>query len=193
MGPDHHDVLRALNGRAVCLVQLERFAEAEAALERALAIATASGSYTAGPAAQLATNLGTLLQQRGDLTGALARYLDAVAKLEAIYGPDHDETLSALYNVANTERQLERCDEALAHATQGIERGLAREPPAPAMPIKLLSVQAECHRVRGEPGLAAQAMRRRLALRREHAPDDAEAIAEDEAALAELESAQPAP
>jgi len=61
------------------------------------------------------------------------------------------------------------------------------------MPIKLLSVQAECHRVRGEPGLAAQAMRRRLALRREHAPDDAEAIAEDEAALAELESAQPAP
>ncbi|MEX1369277.1 MAG: serine/threonine-protein kinase [Nannocystaceae bacterium] len=186
VGPQHHDLLRALNGRAVCLVQLERWDEATAAFERAFTIADESGSYMAGPAAQLLTNLGALYEQRGDLEAALSRYQQSRERLESIHGPDHEETLTVLYNLANAMRKLGRHDDALATASLGLHRAQGREPPSTATAIKLLWVQSQSELALGNRPAAIAAMERRLALRREHGPDEAEAIADDEAQLVRL-------
>lgn len=191
VGPDHHDLLRALNGQAICLIQLERLDAAAATLERAIEIAKASGTLTAGVLVQLSTNLGALREQSGELEEALAIYRESLAAQELRVGPDHEETLIDRYNVANILRKLGRCDESISIATGLIERGLSHQPPAPNMPLRALWVLAECYQMQGRAELAMSTHKRRLDLLLSHTPDDAEAIASTRQALRTL--AEPSP
>jgi tetratricopeptide (TPR) repeat protein len=112
---------RLLNQAGLYLWGRSEFAEAKAALERALAIFEKVLGADHPNMATLVNNLGSVLQALGDLAGARAAYERALAIDEAAYDPHHPNVASDVNNLASVMYDLGD----LAGARAAYERALA--------------------------------------------------------------------
>jgi tetratricopeptide (TPR) repeat protein len=113
--------VRLLNQAGLYLKERAEFAEAKAALERALAILEQSLGPEHPNIASAVNNLGLVLQDLGDLAGARAAFERALAMAEAAYGQDHPAVAIRVNNLGEVMRQ----QGDLAGARAALERALA--------------------------------------------------------------------
>ena len=86
---------------AEALAQLGKLEEAETTLRQFLAEDDARGGDSGMQRAPLLATLGTVLQQRGNLDGALAAHQECLPQLRRMYRGDHEVVAAALSNLAS--------------------------------------------------------------------------------------------
>jgi tetratricopeptide (TPR) repeat protein len=140
---------------AVSLIELERWAEAETALDESLAIATAIDPEHPAVAGAI-HNLGLLRFERGDPAGAREPLERALAlKLEA-GGPGHPSTAVTLYLLGRVELALGEEDPAIDHLSQA--RVIQQRVGDPELAVTLLwlgralAQRGHPERLRARPG-----------------------------------------
>ncbi len=164
LGEDHHQVAQSLNSMGVVLKELGRFDEARAALERSLAISTATLGESHPVTTKALANLGLLLDAQGRDVEAEKYQRRALAAREAALGPDHLEVSFVLGNLSSVRLDLGKTDEALAVARRGLairekQTGADSEHTADG-----LSYVAQAFKAQGKLDEAAETNRRSLAI-----------------------------
>jgi tetratricopeptide (TPR) repeat protein len=164
LGEDHHLVAQSLNSMGVVLKELGRFDEARAALERSLAISTATLGESHPVTTKALANLGLLLDAQGRDEEAEKYQRRALAAREAALGPDHLEVSFVLGNLSSVLLDLGKTDEALAVARRGLairekQTGADSEHTADG-----LSYVAQAFKAQGKLDEAAETNRRSLAI-----------------------------
>ena len=101
--------------------ELERFEEARATFESALAITERVYGPDHHEVAGTLVNLGNVESDLGQFEQARATFERALAIKERVYGPDHHEVANMLVGLGDVEREMERFEEARAT----FERALA--------------------------------------------------------------------
>ncbi len=132
---------------------LGNLAAAERVLERALAIARSIGAVNL--AGQVATNLGNVVLERGELERAAALYREALERLEAV-----GDTVSAATAEANLGEALAELGRP-AEARRHLLRALARQPEGAWRPLWWSGV-ARCWAAEDAPEQARKAAGRAL-------------------------------
>ena len=110
-----------LNQVGVYLMGRAQSPQARAVYERALAIDEAAYGQEHPTVGIRVSNLGSVLQDLGDLEGARAHYERALAIDEAAYGPNHPEVATDVNNLGSVLQGLGDLEGARAHS----ERALA--------------------------------------------------------------------
>jgi tetratricopeptide (TPR) repeat protein len=112
---------RLLNQTGLYLKGRAEFAEAKAALERALALAEATFDSDHPNVASAVNNLGSVLKDLGDLGGARAAFERALAIDEAAFGPHYPNVARDVNNLGSVLKDLGD----LGGARAAFERALA--------------------------------------------------------------------
>ncbi len=112
---------RVLNNLGALHGQMERYDEAIAAHERALAIQRRVGGATHADVGHSLRGLAIVEDRRGNIEAGLTLFRQAQEIFEARYGPEHTFTASGLQDIAVSLRTLKRP----AEARQLLERSLA--------------------------------------------------------------------
>jgi tetratricopeptide (TPR) repeat protein len=135
---------RLLNQAGLYLRGRAEFAEAKAALERALAIDEAAfGPDHPNNVARDVNNLGLVLQDLGDLDGARAAFERALAIDEVVFGPDHPNVARNVNNLGSVLKDLGDLDGARACYEQALailEKQLGPEHPQVATGVNNLGL-----------------------------------------------------
>ena len=163
---------RLLNQIGLYLQRRGLFADAQEALERALAIDEAVHGPDHPDVATGLNNLAGVLQDQGDYAGARERYERALAIAEAVHGPDHPVVAIGLSNLAG----VLQVQGDYAGARERYERALAImeatfEPNHPNLATALSNL-AGVLRVQGDYAGARERFERALAIAEAvHGPD----------------------
>jgi serine/threonine protein kinase len=117
--PDAHDtMIQAIANLATIETQLGDHADAIAHRRRVLALAIERYGAMHPTTAEATAELGQAIEASGDLAGARAVLVDAVAAMEKLFGPDSTRVATALQTLANAQ------DDS-ANALPYIERAVA--------------------------------------------------------------------
>jgi tetratricopeptide (TPR) repeat protein len=119
--PDLGGVAAALNSRAIALIKLGYFAEAEPVCRRGLAVFESAYGADYPYVADFLNNLAALLADTGRRAEAEPLYRRALAIKESAYGPDHPGLATGLNNLA----ELLMLTGRLAEAEPLLRRALA--------------------------------------------------------------------
>ncbi len=161
LGDRHVLVAQALVKHALLFLNDGRPADADRALEEALAIFSAVGHYEAASCERM---LGHSLLAQGRPVDAAARFTSAHAQFAARLGEDHILTLAALGNLGTAlvrQGDVDAAVERLERAIAGLEEALG--PSADDLRQPLLSL-GEAERLRGRYETALALHRRALAI-----------------------------
>lgn len=123
-GELHPDLLIAIENLAKVRLAAGDIAEAESLLRRALVIAArepGKDSHPYGIALQLK---GQIEAAKGETKNAETSYLEALERLEASVGPNHEHTVEILASLGFLRIQERRREEAESFLRQALERGL---------------------------------------------------------------------
>ncbi|MBW2457383.1 MAG: serine/threonine protein kinase [Deltaproteobacteria bacterium] len=120
-GGDQALVARLGNNRAVVLSDCGRYAEAEEALQRAIAAAEQSYGPEHGELATLLNNLGDAVQAQGRHGDALAHHQRALP-IARTADDESREVANALEGLARASEDLGRHEEALGHWDEALRR-----------------------------------------------------------------------
>src|SRR5215813_8576746 len=101
LGPDHPDVIQAINGLATIYYYKGEYSKAEPLFQRALAIREKSLGPEHTDVAQSLNNLANLYLALGDYAKAEPLYQRALAIKEKSLGPEHSDVAASLNNLAN--------------------------------------------------------------------------------------------
>lgn len=116
---------RILNESGVYLGIRAEFASSKNCYERALAILEKVHGPNHPQVATAVNNLGSVLEELGDLVGARAHYERALAIDEATYGPDHPQVAIRVNNLGSVLLELEDLAGAKAHFERALAMGEA--------------------------------------------------------------------
>lgn len=120
LGPDHPTTAAYHASRGATFSRLERFAESETDLRRALAIYRSTMGEQTVQVAQALHSLGVNDVSSDDYEGALEHYRDALRIKEKILPQDHPTLAPTQNNIGDALNKLERFDEAIEHLDEAM-------------------------------------------------------------------------
>src|SRR5262245_37984869 len=143
LGPDHPDVIQAINGLATFHYYKGEYSKSEPLFQRALAIREKSLSLEHPDVAQSLNNLANLYRALGDYAKAEPLYQRALAIQEKSFGPEHPIVAGPLNNLANLYRELgdySKSEPLQQRALAIVEKSLGPEHPYAADSLNNLAL-----------------------------------------------------